>query len=259
MADFTWSDQIGSRGRAAWLLIRVGDAIVPFQGKPIHGTLAIVRERYTKQGKWSHTTYDLRTSSLVDEVIPGKSGWDTGTFAEGLAAARGIADTPATWAEMASALGVSVPAAQRFLRSWRPKAAERIDKTEAEIAAVATAPEAAAEIVNLTPHSIVLRAADGSDTTIPPSGAVARVAMVQGADTGRVVGGVPVFGADRPGAVEGLSDAAPGVVYIVSALVGAALAGTGRADVVTPGTGPADGAIRNAAGHVVAVARLKAV
>jgi hypothetical protein len=32
-----------------------------------------------------------------------------------------------------------------------------------------------AELVNLTPHSITIRAEDGTETTIPPSGTVARV------------------------------------------------------------------------------------
>jgi hypothetical protein len=85
------------------------------------------------------------------------------------------------------------------------------------------------------------------------------VATIPGEDTGRMAGGVPVFGADRPGAVEGLPEPRPGVVLVVSGFVAAALAGSGRADVVAPGTGPADGAVRNAAGHVVAVTRLKAV
>jgi hypothetical protein len=95
-------------------------------------------------------------------------------------------------------------------------------------------------IINLTPHAIVLRAPDGADTTIPASGEVARVATIPGEDTGRMAGGVPVFGADRPGAVEGLPEPRPGVVLVVSGFVAAALAGSGRADVVAPGTGWGD-------------------
>ena len=257
MNTFTWSDQMGSRSRRPWLLLRVGDAIVPFRGQAIHGTIAIVRERYKKQGKWSHTTYELKTSSLVDEVIPGKDGWETGSFAEGIAAARKLDATPATWAEMAAALGVSIGAAQRFLRSWRPKAADKLDATEAEMAAL-EAPSGAAALVNLTPHALNLRAPDGTDNVIPPSGTVARVTNLPGEDTGRMVGGVPVFGADRPGAVEGLPEPTEGTMFIVSGFVGAALTGSGRRDVLVPGTGPKDGAIRNDRGHVVAVTRLKA-
>ena len=41
----------------------------------------------------------------------------------------------------------------------------------------------------------------------------------------------------------------------MSALVGSALGGA-RPDVLCPGTGPADGAVRNDKGHIVAVTRL---
>ena len=113
-------------------------------------------------------------------------------------------------------------------------------------------------IVNLTPHNITLRAEDGTDTTIAPSGTVARVATIPGEPTGRIVGGVLVFGPDQVGEVTGLPEPIEGTVFIVSGFVAAALAGSGRGDVFAPGTGPADGAVRNERGHVVAVTRLKA-
>jgi len=53
-------------------------------------------------------------------------------------------------------------------------------------------------------------------------------------------------------------DPEPGLVYIVSAMVGAALreAGVSRPDVLCPGTGPQDGAIRDPEGRIQAVTRL---
>src|SRR5690554_2989187 len=45
-------------------------------------------------------------------------------------------------------------------------------------------------MINLTPHAITVRAADGTDTTFPPSGTVARVST-----TDVVVGTCPVTGA----------------------------------------------------------------
>ena len=99
-------------------------------------------------------------------------------------------------------------------------------------------------VVNLTPHSLTLRAPDGTDTVIPASGMVARVGNTPGVATGQLVCGVPVKGADQTGEVEGLPEPQKGTVFLVSGFVGAALAGTGRQDVLVPGTGPRDGAVR---------------
>jgi len=46
-------------------------------------------------------------------------------------------------------------------------------------------------ILNLTPHAITLRHADGTEVTYPPSGHVALVTAVE-TPTGDVIGGVPV-------------------------------------------------------------------
>lgn len=110
-------------------------------------------------------------------------------------------------------------------------------------------------LTNLTPHAITLRSADGTDTIVPPSGTVARVTSTPGAL--ETVAGipVPVAGMQTFGGVEGLPEPVTGTVFVVSAMVLAALRGS-RPDVVGPGTGPNDGAVRNERGHVVAVTRL---
>lgn len=112
-------------------------------------------------------------------------------------------------------------------------------------------------IVNLTPHAIVLRDAHGTDHTIEKSGVVARVTASAGEPV--TVEGIPVPVAPAVvfGAVEGLPAPCAGTVYIVSGLVGGCCAG--RSDVLVPGTGPADGAVRNEKGHIVAVTRLNRV
>ena len=109
-------------------------------------------------------------------------------------------------------------------------------------------------IKNLTPHPITLRDANGQDTTIPPSGIVARVTASPG--TLQDIEGipVPVSTPDTFGDVEGLPEPEKGVAFLVSAIVGAQVK---RSDVFTLGTGPKDGAIRNEKGHIVAVTRLK--
>lgn len=111
------------------------------------------------------------------------------------------------------------------------------------------------KLVNLTPHNITLQADDGSQFTIPPSGEVARIASTSGERVADTVAPVPIFGQTVWGEPIGLPD--PGAepsLYIVSALFAGRVGN--RVDVVYPGTGPNDGAIRDNKGHIVAVTRL---
>ena len=114
-------------------------------------------------------------------------------------------------------------------------------------------------VVNLTPHALVLIAPDGTETVVPASGTVARVASRPGTVEARE--GFPCMVASPTvfGEVTGLPRPEDGTVYVVSGMVGAALAGWGRRDVYMPGTGPSDGARRNEAGHISGVTRLVAV
>ena len=115
------------------------------------------------------------------------------------------------------------------------------------------------KIVNLTPHAINIAANGGvgyieSDCeTIPPSGVVARVASIPGELIFPPVD-LPLYTAPTFGEVEGLPAPEAHTIYLVSGMVAARC--IGRADVFSPGTGPADGAIRNDKGHIVAVTRL---
>jgi hypothetical protein len=113
------------------------------------------------------------------------------------------------------------------------------------------------QLVNLTPHALTLRAADGTDAVVPPSGTVARVAAAA-TDTGKTVAGLPVQ-TTTLGEVTDLPEPTTGTTYLVSAMVLGALAGSGRSDVFAPATGPKDGAVRDDQGHIVAVTRLNGV
>lgn len=101
-------------------------------------------------------------------------------------------------------------------------------------------------IINLTPHPIVVRNSQGEDVTFTPSGSIARVSV--STETLEPVAG---FRLNRQvfGAVENLPAPQEGVMYIVSALVLGQCAG--RTDVVAPDTGR--DAIRNEKGHIVSV------
>ena len=105
-------------------------------------------------------------------------------------------------------------------------------------------------MLNLTPHPITLRLADGQDVTYPPSGRVARVSMVE--EVVGTVAGVPLINR-RPGPVIGLPDGDE--PCIVSSMVLAALP-VGAPGVYAPDTGPT--AVRDERGQIVSVTRLVA-
>lgn len=113
-------------------------------------------------------------------------------------------------------------------------------------------------IVNLTPHPIVLVTENGNRWTFPSSG-VCRVATSAGALEDVAGIPVPVAGATTFGQIEGLPAPVDGTVFIVSGMVASALVQQGvrnRADVLVPGTGPQEGAVRDAEGRIVGVTRL---
>jgi len=111
------------------------------------------------------------------------------------------------------------------------------------------------QLVNLTPHPLVLKDAEGRDTVVAPNGTIARVAMIPGVLETVEGCPVPVMGKDTLGGIEGLPAPEAGTMYIVSGFVGSAV--SGRDDVLVPGTGPKDGCVRNERGHIVAVTCLK--
>jgi hypothetical protein len=113
-----------------------------------------------------------------------------------------------------------------------------------------------ANIVNLTPHSIVLLRDNGlggqEGAEFTPSGVVARV----GSKPGVKLEGkdLPLYSTTTFGEVEGLPAPQAGVIFLVSALVAGRC--VGREDVFSPGTGPNDGAVRDEKGQIKAVTRL---
>lgn len=104
--------------------------------------------------------------------------------------------------------------------------------------------EIAMNVINMTPHAIVVEDASGVRTTFQPSGSVPRLATSQ-----EVVG--RLFGVEVRrtvyGEIEGLPAPQEGVVYLVSGMVAAQAR---RGDVVAPDTGPT--AVREN-GQVIAV------
>jgi hypothetical protein len=118
------------------------------------------------------------------------------------------------------------------------------------------------KLLNLTPHKINIRMADSVDLVLTPEPVAARVASTSRVETplavvmfgGVSIGGIPVAASVTEGIV-GLPEPQPGVIFVTSAIVAEAATKAGRRDVLAPGTGPNDGAIREN-GQVMAVTRL---
>lgn len=94
-------------------------------------------------------------------------------------------------------------------------------------------------LVNLTPHEINYRRADGTELVIPPppKGQEARVEYTSG-ELVDVGDGIMVADPQVWGEIANLPPPAPGVLYVVSLI----LAGRAkRPDVVSPGTVPTTG------------------
>lgn len=115
-------------------------------------------------------------------------------------------------------------------------------------------------MLNLTPHAITLRTPQG-DVTFPPSGTVARVATTETTVGLAAVGpgqyAVPVIATQSAG-ITGLpaDTASLPEGCLVSSMVLDALP-PGTRGVFAPDTGAT--AVRNEAGHVIAVTRLRTV
>lgn len=144
-ATMSWSNRMGSRGRKAWMLLIKGERIVSFNGQDIPEMVVVRGTDYHKDGKWSHTTFRLELAPNV-RAISGMDGWETGRFVEGLRSAVCASAPIDTWADVANALGVSVPSAMSFLKEWRPKAAATLDEVDAQLSTLDEAADKAEAI-----------------------------------------------------------------------------------------------------------------
>ena len=135
---FEWKNELGSRSRKAWLLLIKDGVIHEFIGESLPGVAVVTGKSPVSAGKWSHTVFQLRLAPGVNP-IPGRNGWETGGFTEGLAKAllEPFGElTWATWERLWEAAGVGPEEARRWCRAAKPKIAERFDQTEQEIASL---------------------------------------------------------------------------------------------------------------------------
>jgi hypothetical protein len=138
MKTETWTKKLGHRDRLPWALIIQDGQVHPFTGQDIPGLCSVTWQSYIKNGKWSSTTYRMAIPDSA-RLITGHEGWGTGTFLEGLQSELHPCPPIERWVDLANALGVGIPEAQRFLRGYRPEEAARIDEVEAAIASMMAA------------------------------------------------------------------------------------------------------------------------
>ena len=116
-----WSNRQGSRDRQAVAIIVTEDGnAVPFVGSAIPGVCAVAREGYTKQGKWSYTTFAI-THRPTTAFVSWSEDWDTGEVWPQTSWEAGFA-----WLA-AKAPGLSMAGFDRAIRAHWPKTAARWD------------------------------------------------------------------------------------------------------------------------------------
>lgn len=111
--------------------------------------------------------------------------------------------------------------------------------------------------VNLTPHPITFKL-NNESITFQPSGKVARIISSGATQQDIMVNGITISYVN-PG-VESIVDLPKpqeNTYYIVSSLVLNHLRSSGskRSDVIAPGTGPKDNAIRDEKGNIIAITK----
>lgn len=113
-------------------------------------------------------------------------------------------------------------------------------------------------MINLTPHEIILVEADGAEiASFPASGVVARVSVTEKVTGIQYFDGIPVdIVSSTFGEVTGLPEDKD-ARFLVSGMVLDRLGPEYQNIAFAPDTGPS--AVRNAAGHIVGVTRLRTV
>ena len=120
---YDYDDGLVSGGRRPRLYLACGAEVARFEGQTIPNFCAIAAQKYTKQGKWSHTTFQLHLAPGVralEFLSPLHGTWGD--------------DLP-SWGAVAEALGLPVDVAQAIVRAEYKETAERLDKLEAFAAA----------------------------------------------------------------------------------------------------------------------------
>lgn len=116
---YGYSDGLHNAGRTPRLYLAKGGEIRKFTGENlVLGWYAVVTAKYTKNGKWSNTRYQLDLAPGVRPLYflsPMHGTWG---------------DNLGSWGDVAEQLGLPVDVAQTIIRNQYKATAERLDKLE---------------------------------------------------------------------------------------------------------------------------------
>jgi len=126
MKTTNWNDGRLSRGRKPRLFVGRGETVAEFAGVGIPGVVAVVREDYEKNGKWSNTTFGLAQAddgwalAVVPDFESGKIFHGTASLDEVVAQFRAVGCT----ADSAGIVGMLEVSAPNLVARLRAVAAE---------------------------------------------------------------------------------------------------------------------------------------
>jgi hypothetical protein len=96
-------DRQGNRDRQTRLLVIPAEGPVYWFAGGSDSAVTVTGKQYTKDGKWSHTTWDLEVSDGVRTLVV-RQGWESGKWREGFCDALGL-PSAAKWDAVATTLG----------------------------------------------------------------------------------------------------------------------------------------------------------
>lgn len=123
MVKFT--DEMHSRGRRhiEVIIVEQHDLIVAFQGKSIAGLCRVDKEDFSKNGKWSHYTWEV-TLAAGAEAGRVHQDWETGYWLNGQNWQAALKEFKANLPKAANLTDACI---ERFIRASMPKTAIRLD------------------------------------------------------------------------------------------------------------------------------------
>jgi hypothetical protein len=119
MQEYSFNNGLHNGNRTPRLWLAKGIAVAKFEGEAIPGFCAIAGADYTKNGKWSHTTYRLALAPGIRPLY--FLAPMHGTWGQDLT----------SWGEVAQKLGLPVDVAQQIIRTEYKRTAARLDGLEA--------------------------------------------------------------------------------------------------------------------------------
>ena len=124
------NDKMGSRSlrHLNCFVAQVGDEqfISEFKGDTIPGVITVIRKDYCKNGKWSHTIWQVEPAEGVHIFTIGQD-WETGKFLNSSRWKEALVEFKAKVRFETEKMDLNSVAIERYIRSSWPKTASLLD------------------------------------------------------------------------------------------------------------------------------------